>query len=99
MRNTLNVTKGQNIEIENTWTDLRTESIPQNLCVVDEKFASSLCMHVVVSDLLKHHRAILSRPVPVYKGVVCCQICILIKVHLFAHTVGVVQMSELLQDL
>ena len=92
MRNTLNIKKGQNILIENTWTDLRTESIPQNLCLVNEKFASSLCMHVVVSDLLKLHRAILSRPVPVYEGVVCCQVCILIEVHLFAHAVGVVQM-------
>lgn len=80
-------------------TDLRTVSIPQNLCLFHEQFGSSLCVHVVVSDFLKHHRAVLSRPVPVYNGVVCCHVCVLIKVHLFPHAVGVVQMSELLQDL
>lgn len=78
---------------------LRTVSIPQDLCLVNGQFGASLSVHIVVSNLPKHHRTIFSRPVPVYNGVVCCQVCILVKVHLFPHTVGVVQMSELLQDL
>lgn len=84
---------------QNNSTDLWTASIPQDLCLVDEQFGSSLGLHIVVSNLLKHHRAMFTRSVPVYNGVASCQVCILIKVHLFPYSVGVVQMSELLQDL
>lgn len=52
-------------------TDLRTEPIPQDLGVVDQQFGASLGMHAVEADLLKHHRPVFSRPVPVYDGVVC----------------------------
>lgn len=80
-------------------SDLRTVSIPHNLCLVNDQFGPSPSMHIVVSDLLEHHRAIFSRPVPVYNSVVCLHVSIFVKVDLFPHAVGVLQMPELLQDL
>lgn len=80
-------------------SDLRTVSIPHNLSLVNDQFGPFPGMHIVVSDLLEHHRAIFSRSVPVYNSVVCFHVSILVKVDLFPHAVGVLQMPELLQHL
>lgn len=74
----------------NNSTDLRTVSIPHYLCLVNNQLGPFPHVHIVVSNLSEHHRAIFSRPVPVHNGVVGFHVCILIKANLFPHGVGVV---------